>query len=98
MRLSAILLAAGRYDSSDPVNVGSGNEDFNQGPDREDRRRHAVLPVAWSGTPQSRMDSRAGSWILAARRSASASGRASGSMKGYGRPSTGISKNGQEIH
>ena len=92
----AILLAAERYDSSDPVNVGSGNEISIKDLVGKIAPRSPDLPVAWSGTLPSRMDSRAGSWILAARRSALAFGRTSGSMKDYGRPWTGISRNARK--
>ena len=71
-----IVLAAERYDSSDPVNLGSGHRDPDPRPGREASRRRRASRAASSGTPASPTVSRAAGWTSRAPRSDSASRRA----------------------
>ena len=46
----ALLLAAERYDSSEPVNIGTGQETTHPRPRRDDRRGHGLSRARSSGT------------------------------------------------
>ena len=70
-----MVLAAERYDSSEPVNLGSGERDLDPRPRRARSRRRPASRAASSGTPASPTASRAAASTSRARASASASRR-----------------------
>ena len=82
-----IVLAAERYDSSEPGQPGQRRGDLDPRPGAEDREGGAASTAASSGTPASRTASRAAASTSRARRSGSASRHARRSIAASPRPS-----------